>query len=222
MRQRWRDVVFIHWETDPDAARAALPAGFGLDQHAGRTYVGLVALQIDVLLGHHPVPYVGSFPELNVRLYSVDPTGRRGIAFCSMDAGRLLPAVAGRAGYRLPYTWADATVSRQGQAVAYRVERRWPGGRHPGCRFSVRVGGRIARPSPLETFLTARWALHWSAAGRPWWCAVDHPPWALHTAELESIDDDLVQAAGLPTPAGPVSVLWSPGTRAAIGRPRSA
>jgi hypothetical protein len=62
--------------------------------------------------------------------------------------------------------------------------------------------------------------LHWAAAGQSWWCPVDHPPWGLHTASLESLDDQLVAAAGLPVSGGPVTVLWSPGTRSKLGLPR--
>jgi hypothetical protein len=220
MGQRWHDVVFLHWETDPGAARDRLPPGVDLDLFDGRAYVGLVALTMDVaLLGRVPLPYVGSFPELNVRLYTVDRQGRRGISFCSMDAGRRLPAVAGRWVYGLPYRWADATVRRHRETVSYDLRRRWPGQDHPGCRLTARVGGRIARPDALDDFLTARWVLHWAAMGRTWWCPVDHPRWALHTATVESLEDELVAAAGLPVSGGPVSVRYSPGTRARIGPP---
>jgi uncharacterized protein YqjF (DUF2071 family) len=221
LRQSWLDVVFLHWETDPVTARDRLPAGVDLDLFDGRAYVGLVALTMDVALGGAPLPFVDSFPELNVRLYTVDRHGRRGIAFCSMDAGRLLPAVAGRWGYGLPYRRADAAVSRRGPTVSYDLRRRWPGEDHPRSRFTVRVGDRLDRPGPLEDFLTARWVLHWSAARRSWWCPVDHPRWALHRATLESLDDQLVDDAGLPVSGGPVSVLYSPGTRSRIGAPRS-
>ena len=222
MRQLWADAVFIHWETEPVAARAWLPPGVDLDRHAGRAYVGLVGLRIEVaLFGLVPVPFLGSFTEVNVRLYSVDRQGRRGIVFCSLDAGRLLPAIVGRAGLGLPYSWAEAASDRHGQTVTYRVARRWPGAAHPKSSFVVRIGDRLPRPSPLEAFLTTRWTMHWSAVGLTWWSAAEHQPWELHSAELESVDDELVQAAGLSScSTGPVSVLWSRGVRALIGPPR--
>jgi uncharacterized protein YqjF (DUF2071 family) len=222
MMQRWTDVVFVHWETDPDAARVRLPAGVDLDRFSGRTFVGLVALRIDVALLGRPVPRVGSFAEVNVRLYSVDRAGRRGVTFCSMDAGRLAPAVAGRVGLGLPYAWADADLRREGDVASGRVRRRWPGTGSPSSRFTVRIGERVARPGPLEHFLTARWALHWAALGRTWWCPVEHEPWVLHTATMDEIDDELVAAAGLPLAGRPLGVLWSPGARTRIDIPRQA
>jgi uncharacterized protein YqjF (DUF2071 family) len=49
---------------------------------------------------------------------------------------------------------------------------------------------------------------------------VDHEPWPLHEASLRSIDQNIVQAAGLPAPTGDAHVMFSPGVSVRIGRPR--
>jgi uncharacterized protein YqjF (DUF2071 family) len=221
MRQLWRHVVLLHWETDPDVARSRLPAGVDLDLFDGKAYVGLVALTMQVeLAGVLPLPFVGAFAELNVRLYTVDRQGRRGLSFVSMDAGHLLPAVAGRWAYGLPYRWAAATPARRRrETVTYDFRRRSDD--HPRCRLAVHVADRIARPSPMEEFVTARWVLHWTAARRVLWCPIEHPRWDLRTATVLSLEDELVTAAGLPLSGAPVSVLYSPGTRTRVGAPRS-
>lgn len=221
MVQRWSEVVLLHWATDPHAAARWLPDGIRLDRFEGRVFVGLVALHMQVAPLGVPAPRLGSFAEVNVRVYSVDDDGCRGVVFCSLNADRLVPAAAGRLGYRLPYAWGEFRGSRQGDTVTYAGQRRWPGPAHPATSFAVRVGEPIARPSQLEHFLTARWSLHWSAAGRTWRGDIEHPPWVLHSASLEGIDDELIGAAGLPAPVGePVSVLWSPGSRVRAGIPR--
>jgi uncharacterized protein len=53
------------------------------------------------LLSLPAIPYLGSFAETNVRLYSVGPDGRRGVVFRSLDAARLMPVLAARWGFRL-------------------------------------------------------------------------------------------------------------------------
>ncbi len=220
-RQDWRDVVFLHWEVSPDQAQEHLPDGVEPDLFEDRTYVGLIGLGIKVaLLGAVAVPYVSTFPEINVRLYSVDRHGRRGIVFRSLDAGRLMPTLAARTAYNLPYKWWDGAATRSGNLVSYAGRRRWPGG-GPQTRFAVHTGPPLERPTPLDHFLTARWVLHWSMFGRTMWCAAEHEPWPLHHAELAECSDDLVSAAGLETGGnGPVHVLWSPGVSAKIGPPR--
>ncbi|MFP5020812.1 DUF2071 domain-containing protein [Pseudonocardia phyllosphaerae] len=84
-------------------------------------------------------------------------------------------------------------------------------GRHR-ARTTVRTGQRIGRPSSLEQFLTARWALH---TARPLGTVRrrnTRPEWPLHRAELLELDQDVVAAAGVPPVGGvPESVPASPG-----------
>jgi uncharacterized protein YqjF (DUF2071 family) len=82
------------------------------------------------------------------------------------------------------------------------------------------VGEPIARPTPLERFLTARWGLHAAWYGRTLYLPNEHPPWPLFRAEPLDLDEDLIVAAGLPAPgAPPVSVLYSPGVPVRFGPP---
>ena len=81
--QRWEQLTFLHWAVDPARVAPLLPPGTRPDVFDGRTYVGLVPFRmVGVGVGRGPgVPYFGTFLETNVRLYSVDSTGRRGVVF---------------------------------------------------------------------------------------------------------------------------------------------
>lgn len=220
MTQRWRHVTFLHWPVDAGAAAAMMPPGTRLDEFEGSCYVGVVAFLAcgTGVLGSPGLPYLGTFPETNVRLYSVGQDGRRGVVFASLDAARLLPALAGRAVPRLPYQWALMRVRHHGGEITYAGQRRWPGP-HARLRMRVRIGGRVQNPSPLEHFLTARWGLHATRyGGSTYYLRVAHPRWELYRASLDRLEEDLVAAAGLPGPAtGPVSVLYSPGVPVRAG-----
>jgi uncharacterized protein YqjF (DUF2071 family) len=127
-----------------------------------------------------------------------------------------------RVGLSLPYMWSRMRFSRSDDVVRYTARRRWPRGlpRSPASEMSVRIGAPIASPTPLEHFLTARWALHTHAWGRTLHMPNDHPQWPLHRAELLSLDDGLVPAAGLPAITRPPdSVLYSPGVPVTFGAP---
>jgi uncharacterized protein len=202
LRQDWRDVAFLHWEVDPDVAAPLLPAGTRPDLFEDRTFVGLVALRMRLTAP----PWPTSFGQANVRLYSVDEQGRRGVVFRSLDADRLLPALAGRVA-GLPYRWARVRVLRDGDRRMYGVD---PGGAGTRTSVEVRVGPPV-EPGPVEQFVTARWGLHHRAAGHTIYTALEHRPWQLHAAELARCDTDLVTAAGLPVTGRPMSVLFSPG-----------
>ncbi|MFC5801293.1 YqjF family protein [Streptomyces formicae] len=222
LTQSWLDLAFLHWAADPDDVAPLLPAGCVPDTLDGVTYVGLVAFRMHRVGWFRlpGVPYLGSFPETNVRLYSVDSHGRRGVVFRSLDASRLIPVTIGRAAFRLPYLWSKMAVRRDGATLTYTSTRRWPGPRGAHSRITLRIGDRITAPTALEHFLTARWGMHSTLLGRPVHLPNTHPRWPLHRAELLKCDEDLVTAAGLPRPVDePVSVLYSPGVPVRFGRP---
>lgn len=223
MLQGWHDLASIHWRYDSAVVQALLPPGFTVDTFDGSAWVGVLPFHMRRIRvpGTPALGPLSTFPETNVRTYLVDPAGRRGVWFCSLDITRLLPALVARVSYHLPYCWAAMSIEQEGDVWRYRSRRRWPR-RGPSTDLAVRVGEAIpqGQESELELFLSARWALGTTLFGRPMWAEVDHPPWPLHRAELLSIDETIVTAAGLPAPQGEPVVLWSPGVEVRIGRPR--
>ncbi|MER5971548.1 DUF2071 domain-containing protein [Streptomyces sp. NPDC002055] len=222
LTQSWLDLAFLHWAADRDDVARLLPAGTVPDTLNGVTHVGLVAFRMHRVGWFRlpGIPYLGTFPETNVRLYSVDEHGRRGVVFRSLDASRLIPVAMARAAFRLPYLWSRMGIERDGDTLTYTSTRRWPGPRGAHSRIAIRLGEPVAEPTELEHFLTARWGLHNAFFGRSAYLPNTHPRWPLHHAELLTCDEDLIRAAGLPAPTGaPVSVLYSPGVPVRFGRP---
>jgi uncharacterized protein len=223
LTQRWRDLTFLHWPVSPDIVAPLLPPGVVPDVHDGVSWVGLVAFRMHRigLLRSPGLPYLGSFPETNVRLYSVDGSGRRGLVFRSLEASRLAPVLVARSLFGLPYMWASMSVSRRDDEITYMSRRRWPRAQgQPRSRIRIMVGPPLARIGPLEDFRTARWGLHNRWYGRTRYLPNVHPAWTLHGAQLLDLDDELIAAAGLPPPAEPpASVLYSPGVPVWFGPP---
>lgn len=226
MVQHWTDLVYVHWPMAPEDVQRRLPPGIEVDTFDGVAWVGLIPFHMDglglPLRGLAPLPYVGSFPEVNVRTY-VRAGSRRGVFFMSLDIDRWLPALVARGAYRIPYCVGDVRHVRVGDLVTTSVRRRWP---EPDsgpatASIAVRVGASIDEPDELTTFLSARWGLISGPPGtRLGYAPVDHPQWSLHTAELLELDETLVRAAGLPDPVGEPHVLYSPGVPVRIGAPR--
>jgi uncharacterized protein len=224
LTQQWRELTFLHWPVPAEDVAPLLPPGTVPDVFDGVSWVGLVAFRMwRIGLGRTPgLPYLGTFPETNVRLYSVDRQGRRGVVFRSLEATRLLPVLVARSIFALPYMWSRMGIEHDGDRVTYTTGRRWPDG-HPESRLRVRLGAEIAEPSPLEDFLTARWGLHVDWHGRTLYLPNAHPAWPLRAAEVEQLDDQLVRAAGLPNVSGPpASVLYSAGVPVSFGPPSRA
>lgn len=220
--QRWQDLTFVHWAVDPAQVAPLLPVGTRPDVIDGVTYVGLIGFRMVGLgaIGGPGVPWLGTFLETNVRLYSVDTVGRRAVVFLSLDAERLIPVLTAQLTLRLPYRWATMSLTRTGDDLVYRSRRRRPGSRGVASELAVTVGAPVSEPTALEHFLTARWGLHTRVLGQTIHLPNVHPRWPLHRATLTRLDDELVAAAGLTLPSGPpASVLYSPGVPVRFGPP---
>jgi uncharacterized protein YqjF (DUF2071 family) len=198
MRQSWCDLTFLHWRCDPAAVRPLLPAALDLDCYDGSAWIGLVPFYISGLtLPRAPaVPWLSHFPETNVRTYVVDRHGLRGAWFFSLDAARLPAVIGARAGYALPYFWAHMAVYRQSDVVRYWSRR--IAGPPAGTEIDVTAGPRIAHPTELEIFLTARFRLYARRGATILKADVEHPPWPLRQARATRLNESLIPAAGLP------------------------
>ena len=160
MNQDWRDLTMVHWAVDPERVRHLVPPGVRPDVLDGATYVGLVPFRmVGAGLARGPgVPWAGSFLETNVRLYSVDATGRRGIVFLSLDTDRAVVVAGARAAFGLPYRWARMRHAVDGDVHTYDARLRRPWSRATS-RVVVRAGAPRER-TRLDDFLSARWGLH--------------------------------------------------------------
>ncbi|MER6469659.1 DUF2071 domain-containing protein [Streptomyces collinus] len=203
-RQRWRDLVLLHWPADPFEVARLLPAGTVPDLHRGRAYVGLVFFRMDDLaFGRTPaLPYLGSFGEVNVRLYSRDATGRRGVVFRSLDCDRLLPVLTARGAFGLPYRWSRIHSQWFDSRLLYRTGRRQ--GARAGARVWLDVADEPVAATPLEEFLTQRWGCTSGCSGAPTTCPTHTPPGP---------------SAGAPCWAGRTNWSWQPGCRGRRGSP---
>lgn len=214
--QRWRDLLFLHWEVSPAALRPLLPEALSIDTCEGRAYVGVVPFTMrDVSPSWAPsVPGISNFHELNVRTY-VHRGGRDpGVWFFSLDAAKAIAVVLARAGWNLPYHFARMDLDRDGDVITYRNRRLWPGPKPAELATRYRIGEPLgtAAPGTLEHFLVERYILFADAGhgalkiGR-----VHHHPYLIQRAEVLELSESMVQAAGLPPPEGAPHVLYSPG-----------
>jgi len=154
MGQQWCDLAFLHWFVPPARVQSWMPPGATPDlvpsgPFAGLTPVALVPFRmVDAGFGSGPaVPYFGTFWETNVRLYSIDASGKHGIVFCSLDASRLAVVLAARIALGLPYRFSRmrgyARIRDGSRELAWTATTRWPGRRGTSSRIAIRVGEHL-------------------------------------------------------------------------------
>jgi uncharacterized protein YqjF (DUF2071 family) len=215
LQQRWSELAYFHWRYEPGVVQRLLPDGVHVDTFDGSAWVGLIPFEMrDVRLGSTPpVPWLGSFIEVNVRTYVTDASGRRAVWFWSLDVPRAAVVGVARTVFSLPYCWARARHDIDGEVHRYQVARRWPRSSSAQAEMTFRVADRLPddEVTDLDHFLCARWALVTTRRDDVLYGRVHHPRWPLHAVDGVTIDQNLTQAAGLPDPVGEPHARYSPG-----------
>jgi uncharacterized protein len=214
MRQKWRDLLFIHWPVRPEELRPLVPPQLDLDLFEGTAYVGLVPFTMTGVrpVGLPPVWGLSSFHETNVRTY-VHRAGRDpGVWFFSLDAANRVAVSLARRFYHLPYYYARMFLEREAawrpddpRPILYAGVRRRLDPRPASYLIRAIATGpvRPAQPDTLEHFLVERYILYALASGRVYRGQVHHQPYPLQPAEVLTLDESLLAAAGIPRPDPP-------------------
>ncbi|MBV9155384.1 MAG: DUF2071 domain-containing protein [Acidobacteriaceae bacterium] len=218
MFQGWDCLTFVHWRYQPGVIRPLLPMELELDTFDGAAWIGMTPFILTRL--RPPVlpalPWISRFPEMNVRTYVRGPDGERGIWFFSLEADRLAAVCGARLSYGLPYRWAKMAAHCDSGKVEYSSRRHFGTGQ---ASIAIRSGPQI-NPQERERFLTARFRLYTTLAGRLAYAQVEHPRWPLQSATLLKLEQNVVHHSGVPKPSGEPLAHFSPGVYVRIGRPR--
>ena len=211
MRQMWRELLFVHWAIRPEELRPLVPPQLELDVFDGTTYVGLVPFTMTGVrpVGLPAVRGLSRFHETNVRTY-VHRAGRDpGVWFFSLDAANRVAVSLARRLYHLPYYFARMFLEREAPAssqhprpILYAGVRLRPDPRPASYLIRANPTGKVyaAQPGTLDHFLVERYILYALADRRLHRGRVYHHPYPLQSAEVLTLDESLLEAAGIRRP----------------------
>ena len=202
MYERWENLLFLHWEYDPQAIQQTLPNGLYVDTFDGKAYLGIVPFWMrDVRPRLFPTALrMSGFEELNVRTYVYDGTGTPGVWFYSLDANHYLAGKLARLFFNLPYFHASMTTEFSPDNAEISLSSYRPG---TDPRFKSQFRYRaisqpsLAVPGTLEFFLIERYVLFAYSrrqklyAGRVW-----HNPYELADVEINNLDENVLSLDG--------------------------
>lgn len=213
--QRWRTLLFLHWEVPVEALRPLIPPELTIDTFEGRAYVGVVPFMMRDVAPRwaFPVPGISHFQELNVRTYVHFQGKNPGVWFFSLDAGGTIAVLAARAGWDLPYHRASMDMQVDGDEIRYSSKRLWPGPKPADLSVHYRLGEVLgaAEPGTFEHFLAERYILFARGSKGIRMGRVHHKPYPLQRAEVLSCEQSMVEVQGLPRPEGPPLSLYASG-----------
>ena len=163
------------------------------------------------------LPWISSFPELNLRLY-VEHNGKPGVWFLSLDASNPLAVWAARRFFYLPYWCARIDFARENDGFRFHSVY---AGRERNVKFEASYRPTsapfTAGPETLEKFLTERYCLYSkSQDGRLYRGEVHHAPWPLQQAEGTVFADQLLAPHGLSTHGASPVLHYSRGVEVVV------
>lgn len=213
--QRWRELLFLHWEVPIDELQKLLPTDLTVDTFDGKAWVGIVPFTMrDVAPRWSPsVPGISHFHELNVRTYVHYKGKNPGVWFFSLDAAATIAVLVARAGWSLPYYRASMRLEKEGVTNIYESRRLLLGPRPAEFRTKYDIGPAIgsAKPGTREHFFAERYILYAASKTGLSIGRVHHVPYPLHEVRLESWSESMLSAAGLTRSNDAPLALYSPG-----------
>ncbi len=219
MRQRWSDLLFLHWRWEVDDLQERLPAGLHVDTFQGEAWLGVVPFFMDRIRPSFlpAVPWLSWFRELNVRTYVHDDAGRPGVWFFSLDCDQPLAVRIARRLFRLPYFDAVMRARRNAGVVSYECRRK----AQPGtsrCTYELGAPLPEADADSLEFWLVERYALFAQTGSGLRLGRVSHEPYALTEVTLKEWDALPLEWNGFAPPNRPPDhVAGSRGVEVRVG-----
>jgi uncharacterized protein YqjF (DUF2071 family) len=220
MRQRWEDLLFLSWPVPVEAVRPLVAPAVEVDTFDGSAWVSAVPFWMERarFRGLPPLPFVSSFPEVNVRTY-VRSGEHRAVWFLTLETQSRINVALARFAFHAPYNYARVSMRRNGEIV-FRSAR--PGG---DAAFEVRYRGdgpaTVPAQGTLEHFLGERYAMVGaSERGTVYRGDIEHEPWSITGARWTADALDVVETAGVRVAGDPVAFyaagtdvkLWAPVT----------
>ena len=218
MYQSWNDLLFLHWEIDPEVLASKIPDRLNVDLHEGKAYIGIVPFFMNKVRPKFLpcFPGISNFLELNVRTYVYDQHGRPGVWFFSLDCNQSLAVKIAKSRFHLPYHDAQMSAQEVEGKMDYscRREGHLQKGRY---LWETPQAGEIATPGNLEFFLLERYLLFSRKRDGELFCGqVHHEPYQFTQAKVTKAGTEPLDWEQLSFTGQPVSALASPGVDVSV------
>ncbi|MCU7511950.1 MAG: YqjF family protein [Bacteroidota bacterium] len=202
MYQKWRDLLFLHWEVDPEIIQLTLPEMLHTDTFEGKAYLGLTPFFVqDARPIFTPgIPAISDFPEVNVRTYVFDNEGNPGIWFYSLDTSQALAVEAANIFFHLPYHTSEIEAHQGIEGITFSCRRKEDDVAVPRSTFRYKYSGEefFAESKTLDFFLIERYLIFSKdkETGQLYSGRVHHRPYPIYRAEVPEYDLNLLALNG--------------------------
>lgn len=201
---KWHDLLFMHWPVRVDRLRPLIPSALEIDTFDNAAWLGVVPFRMTGIRPRYTptLPYLSTFPELNVRTY-VKIAGKPGVWFFSLDAANPIAVQVARRAFHLPYFDAHMSCVSGGGVTQYQSTRTHRAAPHANFRGRYQPIGEVfeATRGSLDKWLTERYCLYAANRnGRIFRGDIHHQRWPLQRAEAEIVTNTMTEQLGFELP----------------------
>ena len=202
LQASWEELVMVNYVVPPSLLAPHLPHGLELDFFRGETYVSLVGFRfLKSRLYQCPIPFFGSFNEVNLRFYVKRKEGneyRRGVVFLSEIVPYRVVAFLANNLYREHYIAAQMRHTHEIRGNEKLLGYYW---RQHGTEYGIQTVVEN-RPVPittdsLEEFIYEHYYGYTKVrAHETWEYRVNHPVWETNPVINCQVNCDLGKVYG--------------------------
>lgn len=194
LKARWENIVMINYEVDNAVLQPYLPCDVELDTHNKKSFISLVGFRfLNSKLFGLPIPYFGSFDEVNLRFYvkrKDNDEVKRGVVFISEVVPFKIVSFMANWLYKEHYSYSKMKHECEIKEGSKHLEYHWQKNNND---FYIKAkfdnAAKDIEPNSLEEFIYEHYyGFTKINDNETWEYKVNHPRW--YTNEM--IDCDIL------------------------------
>ena len=232
LKAQWQNLIMANYAIAPKYLLPYLPAGVELDTYEGQTYLSLVGFLFkDTQLFNVPIPFLGTFEEVNLRFYVVRKVGnemRRGVVFINETVPNKTVAWVANKLYKEHYIaiptkhWWTDTNTHKTIHYEWQVQKVW---NH--LEVTAQAQALPMQTGSIEAFIFEHYYGYTKIDNKhSSEYKVNHPSWNIHAIEQYDIQCDFEKFYGsdfkILNTAKPHSIMLAEGSAVSVDWKRHA
>lgn len=195
LKANWENLIMANYEVEPSVLKPYIPKGVELDFYNNKTYVSLVGFMFKkTSLFGVPIPFFGSFEEINLRFYVRKVDGKKikkGVVFINETVPFKIVAHLANKLYKEHYISIPTknTIDigeHKNIQYEWKMKDKWN-----SITVQADTSKNIIEPSSIEEFIFERYfgftkLTHFSTQEYK----IHHPKWMTHNILNNNIDCD--------------------------------
>jgi uncharacterized protein YqjF (DUF2071 family) len=226
LKAKWQNLIMANYEIEPAYLLPYLPKGVELDYYHGKAYVSLVGFLFkDSSIFNIPIPFMGTFEEVNLRFYVVRKVGnetRRGVVFINETVPNKIVAWVANKLYKEHYiaipTKHEWKLSKDKKEIQYqwKVQSAWN-----SIRVEASFSNLKMEAGSMEEFIFEHYYGYTKVnATHSIEYKINHPRWMINAIHHYQIECDFAAFYGkdfeILNTAKPHSVMLAEGSEISV------